>query len=179
MKLFKSIHDFGYEWSLVTAANWKKYPNENCPHVRHVDVLNRTVDPETGVLTTERLITVEQNVPRLILKLLSTKETQYVREISIVDPRQKMLTMNSVNLTMSNLLTIEEHTTYYQHPDHREQTQMSQQATVSAGCLLSRWSNTVEDFCLNRFKQNAAVGREGFIKVLERFVAMAESGQSP
>lgn len=66
MKLFQTVHDFHYEWSLVSAANWQKYPNDNCPHVQHVDVLNRTVDPKTGILTTERLITVSQNVPRFI-----------------------------------------------------------------------------------------------------------------
>ena len=69
MKLFKSIHDFQYEWSLVSAANWQKYPNEHCTHVYAVDVLDRRVDPETGVLTTERLISVNQNVPRFIMKV--------------------------------------------------------------------------------------------------------------
>lgn len=69
MKLFKSTHDYNYEWSLVSAAQWQKYPNENCPHVSHVDVLNRTMDPETGILTTERLITVNQNIPTIIKKV--------------------------------------------------------------------------------------------------------------
>lgn len=69
MKFFKTVHTFDYEWSLVSAAQWQKYPNDSCPHVQHVDVLKRTVDPETGVLTTERLITVKQNVPRLMLKV--------------------------------------------------------------------------------------------------------------
>jgi hypothetical protein len=69
MKLFKSTHDYNYEWSLVSAAQWQKYPNENCPHVSHVDVLNRTIDPETGILTTERLITVNQNIPTIIKKV--------------------------------------------------------------------------------------------------------------
>lgn len=69
MKFFKSVHTFNYEWNLVSAAQWQKYPNDHCPHVQHVDVLNRTVDPETGILTTERLITVKQNMPRLLLKV--------------------------------------------------------------------------------------------------------------
>lgn len=76
MKLFKSIHEYNYQWDLVSAANWQKYPNENCPHVQHVDVLNRTVDPETGILTTERLITVEQSAPRFILKVRRRKENR-------------------------------------------------------------------------------------------------------
>lgn len=69
MKFFKTVSTFDYEWNLVSAAQWQKYPNDACPHVQHVDVLKRTVDPDTGVLTTERLITVKQNVPRLILKV--------------------------------------------------------------------------------------------------------------
>ena len=72
MKIFQSTHDYSYPWSLVSAANWQKYPNEHCSHVQHVDVLNRTVDPKTGVLTTERLITVNQNVPTLIMKVCDT-----------------------------------------------------------------------------------------------------------
>lgn len=69
MKLFQCIHQFNYPWSQVSAANWQKYPNEKCPHVMHVDVLDRVVDPETGVLTTERLITVKQNAPAIVMKV--------------------------------------------------------------------------------------------------------------
>lgn len=69
MKFFKSTHDYSYEWNLVSAAQWQKYPNENCPHVSHVDVLNRQIDPETGIMTTERLITVNQNIPTIIRKV--------------------------------------------------------------------------------------------------------------
>jgi hypothetical protein len=69
MKLFKSVHTYDYPWSLVSAANWQKYPNEHCSHVHAVDVLDRRVDPETGILITERLITVKQNVPFIILKV--------------------------------------------------------------------------------------------------------------
>ncbi|KAI8140536.1 protein MSF1 [Fennellomyces sp. T-0311] len=178
MKLFKSVHDYQYEWSLVSAANWQKYPNEHCTHVTAVDVLNRTLDPETGVLTTERLITVNQNVPKLIMKLLgSDGDAQYVREISIIDPKQKTLTMRSQNLTMNNLLSVEESIEYREHPEDPSRTQFTQQATISAGSLMSRWASVLEDFSIKRFQQNAAVGREGFSKVLERFVVMAEASK--
>ncbi|ORZ24319.1 PRELI-like family-domain-containing protein [Absidia repens] len=178
MKLFKSVHDFNYEWNLVSTAQWQKYPNENCPHVQHVDVLNRSMDRTTGVLTTERLITVEQNVPTIIRKILGTETTQYVREISIIDPKAKTVTMRSINLTMANLLKVEETIVYQVHPEDKEKTQFTQQAAISAGSVMSRWGNLVEDFSLKRFQQNAAVGREGFAKVLERFVVMAEAAES-
>ncbi|CAO3624075.1 unnamed protein product [Cunninghamella blakesleeana] len=179
MKLFKSIHNFEYEWSLVSAAQWQKYPNENCPHVQHVDVLNCSIDPETGTLITERLITVEQNVPSLVRKILGSGTTQYVREISMIDPKKKTLTMRSINLTMANLLKVEETIVYQEHPQEKNKTQFSQQAAISTGSMMSRWgSGLIEDFSLKRFQQNAAVGREGFLKVLERFVVMAEAAES-
>jgi hypothetical protein len=69
MRFLKTIHTFDYEWNLVSAAQWQKYPNDLCPHVQCVDVLDRSLDPETGILTTERLLTVKQNVPKVILKV--------------------------------------------------------------------------------------------------------------
>ncbi|CAO3636493.1 unnamed protein product [Cunninghamella blakesleeana] len=162
----------------VSAAQWQKYPNENCPHVQHVNVLNCTVDPETGILTTERLITVEQFVPRFILRLIGGDTKQYVREISVIDPKKKTLKMESINLTMSNLLSVHEHIVYQQHPENENRTQFTQQACISAGSSISRWGSYVEDFSLKRFTENASIGREGFSKVLERFVVLAEAQKS-
>ncbi|KAI8140349.1 PRELI-like family-domain-containing protein [Fennellomyces sp. T-0311] len=177
MKIFETKHDYNYEWSVVSAANWKKYPNENSPHVQAVDILNQHVDPETGILTTERLFTVTQNVPTFILKILGSDTTHYVREVSTIDPRTQTLTMQSVNLTMANLLSVQETIQYKVHPDDPTKTQFTQQAAITAGSLVSRWGSLLEEFTLKRFKQNAATGREGFHKVLERFVVMAEAGQ--
>ncbi|CDH60162.1 ylr168c-like protein [Lichtheimia corymbifera JMRC:FSU:9682] len=175
MKIYEGVHDFHYKWSLVSAANWQKYPNENCPHVKHVDVLHRFVDPATGILYTERLFTVKQNVPTIILKILGSGTTHYVRETSAIDPKTKTLTMKSYNLTMGNLLRVEETMRYREHPTDKNKTQCSQQAAISAGSLVSRWGSLLEEFTLRRFQQNAATGREGFSKVLERFVVMAEA----
>ncbi|KAI9482849.1 MAG: PRELI-like family protein [Benjaminiella poitrasii] len=178
MKWFKSSHEFNYEWNLVSAAQWQKYPNENCPHVAHVDVLNRTIDPETGILTTERLITVNQNIPTIIRKILGSSSTQYVREISVIDPNKKTFTMRSINLTLCHLLTCNETIIYQEHPEDKTKTKFTQQAAISAGSgLMAGWSNILEEFSLRRFQQNADVGRIGFNKVLERFVVMAEEAQ--
>lgn len=48
---------------------------------------------------------------------------------------------------------------------------------MSVGSFLSRWENTIEDFSIKRFQHNAQVGREGFIKVLDKFVVMAEAAK--
>jgi hypothetical protein len=60
---------FNYPWNHVTHANWNKYPNPNSPQVIHVDVLDRRVDPETGILHTERLIACKQPIPTWISKV--------------------------------------------------------------------------------------------------------------
>ncbi|CAO0803600.1 PRELI-like family-domain-containing protein [Mucor lusitanicus] len=177
MKFVKSVHTFDYEWSLVSAAQWQKYPNDHCPHVQHVDVLDRRVDPETGILTTERLITVKQNVPRLLLKIMGADETQYVREISTIDPKAKTFTLTSQNLSLCNIMKCNEEISYTVSPENPEKTQFTQQATMSVGSFLSRWESTIEDFSIKRFQQNAQVGREGFLNVLERFVVMAEAAK--
>jgi len=174
MKLFQYIHQFNYPWSQVSAANWQKYPNEKCPHVMHVDVLNRLIDPETGVLTTERLITVQQSAPAFVMKLVGGSPVQYVREISVIDPRQKKLTMKSINLTMSHLISCEETITYQEDPGDASRTIFTQSAAITAGSTLSRMAGYIEDFSVKRFQQNAAVGRQGFQMVLERFAVMAE-----
>lgn len=46
---------------------------------------------------------------------------------------------------------------------------------MSVGSFLSRWESTIEDFSIKRFQQNAQVGRQGFMEVLEKFVVMAEA----
>lgn len=85
--------------------------------------------------------------------------------------------MRSINLTMCNLLSVEETITYQEHPEDQAKTQFTQQAAIKAGSLVSTWSNVLEEFSLRRFKQNADVGRAGFNKVLERFVVMAEAAK--
>ncbi|KAG0028074.1 hypothetical protein BGZ81_005028 [Podila clonocystis] len=168
MKFFEATHRFNHSWAEVTAANWMKYPNEQCPHVIAVDVLDRHVDPETGVLRTERLLTCNQNAPALVLKFLGGSTLSYVRETSELDPKTKKLTMRTQNLSMCNVLTINETVTYTVNPKDENSTMFKQEAQILAGSALSRFSSYIEDFCLTRFRDNAAVGRAGFEMVLEK-----------
>ncbi|KAF9575524.1 hypothetical protein EC968_002785 [Mortierella alpina] len=168
MKFFQASHTFDHSWAQVTAANWMKYPNEQCPHVVAVDVLDRHVDPETGVLRTERLLTCNQSAPALVLKFLGGSTVSYVRETSELDPKTQKLTMKTQNLSMCNVLTINETITYTAHPQDESSTVFKQEAQIAAGSALSRFSSYIEDFCLTRFRDNAAVGRAGFEMVLEK-----------
>lgn len=52
-----------------------------------------------------------------------------------------------------------------------------QEAEIVAGSSLSRFSSYVEDFCLTRFRDNAAVGRKGFETVLEKLKVARQEAQ--
>ncbi|KAJ3102178.1 hypothetical protein HDU97_000739 [Phlyctochytrium planicorne] len=108
-KLFEATQFFDYSWSTVTAANWRKYPNELSSHVLSVDILSREVDSETGILRTERLLCCRQNVPSILKNLgLPIPEVAYFREISELDPERKEYTAKSVNLSMRSIMTVHE-----------------------------------------------------------------------
>lgn len=168
MKVFSNSETFNYSWEEVSTANWRKYCpwNDKSTHVVAVDTLGRHVDPETGILRTERLITCQQNAPELLKKLLGGKEETQVLETSYVDPAHKTVTMVSANLTYSNLISVEETVIY--KPLNEHQTQFNQEAKITALCGgWQRIKNSIEDTLVKRFRENAIKGKEGFEAVLE------------
>ncbi len=56
MKIWTTEHVFNYNWDTVTKSQWQKYPNPHNTAVVAIDVLDRKVDPKTGVLHTHRII---------------------------------------------------------------------------------------------------------------------------
>lgn len=168
MKVFSSTVTFDYSWDEVSTANWRKYGpwNDKSAHVIAVDTLNRHVDPETGILRTERLITCKQAAPEWLKSLMGGMETSQVYEVSYVNPAEKTVTMVSQNLTWSNLVNVQETVVY--KPVNANQTQFVQDARITALCGgWQRIKNSIEDSLVTRFKENACKGREGFECVLE------------
>ncbi|KAM7223319.1 protein UPS2, mitochondrial [Rhypophila decipiens] len=168
MKVFSNSETFDYSWEEVSTANWRKYCpwNEKSTHVVAVDTLSRTVDPATGILRTERLITCRQSVPDWLKSLLGVgMEESQVLETSYVDPAQKTVTMVSANLTLSNLINVQETVVY--KPLNEHQTQFTQDAKITALCGgWQRIKNSIEDTLVKRFRENAIKGKEGFESVL-------------
>lgn len=172
MKIFQQHTEFDYSWEEVSAANWRKYGpwNEKTPHVIAVDTLSRTVDPETGILRTERLITCKQSTPKWINTILGGQDTSHVYETSYVDLREKKVTMCSMNMTWSDLLSVRETCVYQPSTTSpNAKTMFQQRAEITAFC--GGWQkikNSIEQFTVERFQQNAARGKEGFEMVLEK-----------
>ena len=101
---------------------FRKYPNPYARHVHTVDTVSRSVDPETGIIRSERLIGVQQGAPRWITKvcrpfegrrcggidaqLFSLPPTAFVREVIFVDPSIPSATMISVNLSLAQYVCV-------------------------------------------------------------------------
>ena len=53
MKVFESKCTFDYSWEEVSRANWRKYCawNDKSTHVIAVDTIDRTLDPNTGIVS--------------------------------------------------------------------------------------------------------------------------------
>ncbi|KAI4113101.1 MAG: hypothetical protein LQ345_005851, partial [Seirophora villosa] len=94
MKVFSSEYTFDYSWEEVSTANWRKYCpwNDKSTHVISVDTLSREVDPATGILRTERLITCNQSAPAWVVSVLGGANISHVYETSYVSPANKRVT---------------------------------------------------------------------------------------
>lgn len=169
MKVFSNAVTFNYSWDEVSTANWRKYGpwNNKSEHVIAVDTISRSVDPSTGILRTERLITCRQSAPDWMKTVIGNcMDESFVYEASYVDPLAKTVTMVSQNLTWSNLVSVQEEVVYRPLGDNR--TQFAQTARITALCGgWQRIKNKIEDSLVNRFRENAVKGREGFERVLE------------
>ncbi|MCJ1470286.1 hypothetical protein MMC07_008931 [Pseudocyphellaria aurata] len=174
MKVYSYNCTFDYSWEEVSTANWRKYCpwNKSSSHVVAVDTLSRIVDPSTGILRTERLITCTQTAPAWVLALLGGSNTSHVYETSYVSPTAKSVTMCSMNLTWNNVLSVRETVVY--KPDTTssksgpERTQLNQYAEITALCGgIKKVKSKIEEASIERFEQNAQRGREGFEAVLE------------
>ncbi|KAI0152878.1 MSF1-domain-containing protein [Xylariaceae sp. FL1272] len=167
MKVFSNTCTFDYSWEEVSTANWRKYCpwNDKSPHVIAVDTLSRSVDAETGILRTERLITCKQAAPEWLKPILGCSDTSQVFETSYVNPADKTVTMVSQNLTLANLVSVQETVIY--RPLSTTQTQFEQSARITALCGgWQRIKNGIEDTLVTRFRENASKGKEGFECVL-------------
>jgi hypothetical protein len=169
---------------------WHKYPNPHCTHVQTIDVLDRTVDPETGIIRTERVLGCKQKTPAWIVKVCSLSSSLYikinhifrfdpfdqlfggsedafVREISFIDSATQSATITSVNLSLSQFATCYERIRYSPAASG-EKTAFLQTAEIQARMALWRSAaDRLEHWLVQRFEQNAQLGKVGFTDVLQ------------
>ncbi|KAJ7462799.1 PRELI-like family-domain-containing protein [Mycena galericulata] len=173
MHFFSQSFNYEHPWSHVVIGMWHKYPNPKCSHVISIDVLDRTVDPKTGIIRTERILGCKQKTPGWIVKFFGGSEDAFVREISFVDPATQNATITSVNLSLSQFATCFERIQYSPAPGNR--TSFTQTAEIQARMALWRSAaDGLEKWLVQRFEQNAHLGKLGFTDVLR---ALSEERQ--
>jgi hypothetical protein len=161
---------------------WRKYPNPKCTHVVSVDVVDRSVDPQTGIIRTERILGCKQKAPRWIVKvcappfgpptiylpphqLFGGSEDAFVREICFVDPATQHASITSVNLSLSQFASCYEVVRYT--PSSHNRTTFTQTAEIQARMALWRSAaDGLEKWLVQRFEQNAQLGKTAFTDVL-------------
>jgi len=168
MKLFEIVHKIPHPWSQVTQAHWEKYPNDHSAHIISVDTIERYVDDD-GILHTTRLLSGKQKIPKILARIFNSSDVAYFHEVSTLDPKTHVLHAETVNLSFSNLILIEEGLTLKKNPEDPENnTLFIQQARISAKGVLSGIAKYTEEFSAKTFKANAANGRKGLEQVINR-----------
>ncbi|RMX64466.1 hypothetical protein KXD40_003575 [Peronospora effusa] len=145
---------YPFHWDVVTRAFWNKYPNEHLAHVERVDVLDRRIDKEGRLVTTRLAKVTQKNVPTWVRSVLG--DSTYVYEETICDPQQKRLVLQSTNLSLRSVATVEETCVYSVHPENDQKTLYEAEAKVTAFVpLLNR---KLESFSVSRGADTAAKG---------------------
>ncbi|XP_077982550.1 PRELI domain containing protein 3A-like [Glandiceps talaboti] len=157
MKIWTSEHVFSHPWETVVKAAWRKYPNPMNPSVVGLDVIDRYVDNK-GRLISHRLLCTEWGLPRWIATMLGGNRVCYASEESIVDRKEKTLTLQSNNVTFNSLVAIDERLTYAPHPTKTDETLLKQEAIITVkGVALSSY---LEQLVVNTISSKASQGRD-------------------
>ena len=101
----------------------------------------------------------------LFAQFFGGSEDAFVREVSFVDPATQTATITSVNLSLSQFATCYESIRYSPAPGGK--TAFSQTAEIQARVALWRSAaDKLENWLVQRFEQNAQLGKLGFSDVL-------------
>lgn len=164
MKLWSSDCVFNAPWKQTTEAVWKKYPNDEMPNVRHIDVLDRKVTSDGKLLTT-RLIGSEFNFPQLITSILGLPSMCYAIEYSEVDLIAQKMTLQTLNSTFCSVLSVNEELTYTPNIENPKETVLKQTAKVHINGI--PFTDYFEDMIVSRFDSTSKNGRKALQKVLD------------
>nr|XP_006008881.1 PREDICTED: protein slowmo homolog 2-like isoform X2 [Latimeria chalumnae]XP_014351809.1 PREDICTED: protein slowmo homolog 2-like isoform X2 [Latimeria chalumnae] len=144
----------------------RKYPNPMNPSVVGVDVLDRNLDNQ-GRLHSHRLLSTEWGLPSIVKAILGTNRTlTYIKEHSVVDPMEKKMELCSTNITLTNLVSVDERLVYRPHPENSNKTVLTQEAIITVkGVSLSSY---LEGLMANKISSNARKGCEALEWVIKK-----------
>ncbi|XP_062583034.1 PRELI domain containing protein 3B-like isoform X1 [Saccostrea cucullata] len=195
MSSWSSEHVFEHPWEEVVRAAFRKYPNPCNPAVSGVDVVDRTVCPK-GTIQTHRLLSTEFPLPDVAARIIGTPEKNFISEHSTLNPRNKLLKLESrnllgasshgmhisehsrldttqstfklqsKNLTLGHLVSVHEHLEYFPHPQDKSKTCLKQKSVVKVNVPFL--SGYLEKLLLENFEKNAQKGRNGMEWVMDK-----------
>lgn len=175
MPAFEQVrHTFEHAWNDIILASWKKYPCSERKDVVQLDLMDRSFDPETGILKTTRVCQAKSNTPGWFNLIFGTPKWVYFVEQATIDPRNNTMKMESRNITFGRLLEMRETCIYTPHPKRADWTDLDQQAT----CKSFTWGAAprIEEFCVGRFKANAERGQRVMEMAMGRIRQEAQEG---
>lgn len=165
MKIWTTEHIFPHNWETVVQSQFRKYPNPHNTAVLGTDVVSRRVD-SAGVLHSHRLITSDWALAPWVQRLIGANQETYAHEYSQVDPKSRVMEMNSINLTFCSFVNMKEKMSYYPHPEDSSKTLMRQETIVTVqGVPLSSY---MESIIVNTVSANAHKGRNAIDWVVEK-----------
>ncbi|NWY50666.1 PLD3A protein, partial [Chionis minor] len=171
-----SFSFYRHPWDTVIKAAMRKYPNPMNPCVVGVDVLDRSLDNQ-GRLHSHRLLSTEWGLPSIVKAILGTSRTlTYIEEHSVVDPVEKKMELCSTNITLTNLVSVDERLVYTPHPENPEKTVLTQEAIITVkGISLSSY---LESLMASTISSNARKGRDALEWVISKLNAELEELKS-
>jgi len=160
-----SVYDiFTEPWARTTEAVWKKYPNDEQPHVKSIDVLDRKVTADGRLLTT-RLFGAQFSFPSLIVSLLGLPDMSYAIEYSEVDLKTQTMTLRQVNSTFGSVLLMDETVRYRPDAQNSNLTQLKQSARIGISGI--PFNGYFEGLIVDGLHKNSAVGRSVVLKTVK------------
>ena len=87
---------FPYPFPQVAQAIWFKYPNPYAEHVCSIDVLDHSICPRTGIVSVERLISLNQNIPSWAKRLVGIGDSFFAFERIQFHPQRNYVEMHTV-----------------------------------------------------------------------------------
>jgi len=175
----KDDYIFNHPWEEVVEGAVRKYPNPNSPNVQSTDVLDRKVDPESGVIKSTKLISsvwagsAMQYIHKFTGLSALLKPINAI-EFSTIDARNKKYELTSRNLSLSSYIQVDEKLTYAAHPTIPDTTVLKQSWQIEVKGL--SFKSFLEGFLGNNMMSNSKKGRSGVEYVINQIKEEVKSG---
>lgn len=156
MKIWSSEHIFDHSWETVIKAAIQKYPNPLNPNVIGIDVIDREINLN-GIIRTHRLFTTHWGLAPWISKIIGGNRICHASEHSLIDLNNKTMILRTRNLTLNNIINVDETLIYKQHLTNPQKTHLTQESVITVKNV--PLTNYMENLVASTINGNAQKGR--------------------